>query len=246
MVICGCDAVPDPVRLMESGVALFVIETLPVTLVAVVGAKVTVNVLVSPGLIVFGARPAMVKPVPVMVVAVIETGAVPELVKVTGTVAELPTRTFPKGMLAGLALRVPWVPVPLSEMEIVGSVALVVMVMIPDAGPAAVGANFADRDAVPPAAMVCPGVIPVTVKPGPLAEMVLTVIVVVPEFVNVMGWVLLLPTATLLKLKLPGVGVRVLPAAMALPVMVRVCGELGALSVKTMFPVAPVVEVGEN
>lgn len=74
----------------------------------------------------------------------------------------------------------------------------------------------------------------------------LIVIVAVPEFVSVIGCVLVLATTTLPKLKLPGFGVRVLPAPIALPVIVRVWGEVGVLSVKTMLPLAPVVDVGVN
>ena len=72
------------------------------------------------------------------------------------------------------------------------------------------------------------------------------VMVTFPELVSVMPCVLLLPTTTLLKLKLPGFAPSELPVATALPVIVRVCGDPGALSVKTMFPVAPVVDVGVN
>ena len=72
------------------------------------------------------------------------------------------------------------------------------------------------------------------------------VTVAFPEFVsvNVSGLVLL--TTTLLKSKLPGLAPSVLPVATALPVIVSVCGESGALSVNTMLPLAPVVDVGEN
>jgi len=74
----------------------------------------------------------------------------------------------------------------------------------------------------------------------------LIVTTAVPAFVSVMDWVLVLPTATLSKLKLPGFAVKVLLAFTALPVIVRVCGVPGALSVKTMDPLAPMVEVGVN
>jgi hypothetical protein len=54
IVICACVAVPDPVKLIVSGDpgALLVIETLPLTPAVDVGANFTVNVLVSPGLMV--------------------------------------------------------------------------------------------------------------------------------------------------------------------------------------------------
>lgn len=67
-----------------------------------------------------------------------------------------------------------------------------------------------------------------------------------PELVKVNVCGVELPTATLLKLKLPGVALSELPLAMALPVRLNICGEPGALSVNTMLPVEPDVDVGEN
>ena len=72
------------------------------------------------------------------------------------------------------------------------------------------------------------------------------VTVALPEFVSVNVCWLELFTTTVLKLKLPGLAPRVLPLATALPVKVSVCGEFGALSVNTMLPFAPAVEVGVN
>jgi hypothetical protein len=67
-----------------------------------------------------------------------------------------------------------------------------------------------------------------------------------PEFVNAIVCGLEAPTTTVLKLKLPGFAPSVLPDATALPVIESVCGDPGALSVNMMFPLAPVVDVGEN
>ena len=66
-----------------------------------------------------------------------------------------------------------------------------------------------------------------------------------PEFVRVNVCGVELPTATLLKLKLPGVALSELPLAIALPVRVSVCGDPGALSVNRMPPVEPAMDVGE-
>lgn len=74
----------------------------------------------------------------------------------------------------------------------------------------------------------------------------MTVTVVLPEFVSVIVCVPVLPTTTLPKLTLPGLAVKVLFAATALPVIVSVCGEPGALSVKTILPLAAAVDVGVN
>jgi hypothetical protein len=74
----------------------------------------------------------------------------------------------------------------------------------------------------------------------------LIVTVVFPLFVSVTVCELLVATATFPKLKLPGFATSVLPLPSALPVRLIVCGELPALPVKTMLPVAPVVDAGVN
>lgn len=170
----------------------------------------------------------------------------PVLVNVTGTEALAPTITAPKLMLAGFAERPACVPVPLSGTVNVPFVAFDVIVTVPEAAPAVVGANFAVNVAVAPAAICCPLVRPVLLNPVPVVVAWLIVIAALPEFVRVMVCWLELPTTTLLKLKLPGFALSVLPLATALPVSESVCGEFGALSVKTMLPVAPAVEVGVN
>jgi len=188
----------------------------------------------------------MVNAAPVMLLPVIEIDAVPVFVSVTPIDALRPTAKFPKPTLDGLALRVPCVPVPLSGIDSVPFVAVDVIVMLPETVPIADGVNVAEKFAVPPAAICCPGLIPLVLKTEFVVLTVLIVIVEVPEFVSVIVCGLLLPTATLAKLTLPGLGVRVLPAATALPVNVSVCGEAAALSWNVMIPVAPAVEVGAN
>jgi len=74
----------------------------------------------------------------------------------------------------------------------------------------------------------------------------LIVIVAFPEFVRVTVCELLVPTATFPKLRLPGEAASELPFVTALPVRLSVCGESAALSLKTILPVAPVVDVGVN
>jgi hypothetical protein len=102
--------VPVPLRPIVSGepAPLLVTETLPLAAVAVVGENVTVKDVVCPGVRLAGAvQPVRVKPVPVMLWAVIETAAVPVFVSVTGTDAVEPTVTLPKGMLVGFAVSAP-------------------------------------------------------------------------------------------------------------------------------------------
>lgn len=230
----------------EPGV-LFVIETEPVALPADVGANVTLNEVVCPGLSVCGTvSPVMLNPAPLALPAVIERAAVPVFDNVTDTDPLLPTWRFEKGTLVGFEVSTPCVPIPARAIDIVGFEAFVAIVIVPVATPAVVGANWAVNVAVAPAAMVWPALIPVALKPGPVALTWLTVMVVVPLFVNTIGCVLLVPTTTLLKLKLPGLGVKVPLAVTALPVIVKVCCEPGALSVKTTVPTTPVVDVGVN
>jgi hypothetical protein len=77
-----------------------------------------------------------------------------------------------------------------------------------------------------------------------VAELIVTA--AFPELVRVKDCGAELPTATLLKLKLPGVELSELPLAIALPVRLSICGDPGALSVNVMPPVDPDVDVGEN
>ena len=83
---------------------MLVIETLPLTLPAEVGANFTVNDVLEFALMVCGTvSPLMLNPVPVTLAAEIVTLAVPEFVSVMFCVALLPATTFPKLKLAGLA-----------------------------------------------------------------------------------------------------------------------------------------------
>jgi hypothetical protein len=95
-----------PLKAIVSGEpgALLAIETLPLAAPAAVGANFTVNDALEFALMVWGAlSPLMLNPVPVTLAAEIVTEAVPLLVSVIFCVALLPTFTFPKLKLAGLA-----------------------------------------------------------------------------------------------------------------------------------------------
>jgi hypothetical protein len=172
--------------------------------------------------------------------------AVPVFVSVTGTEALAPSITDPKLMLDGVADSPPWVPVPLSVMVSVGFVALEAITMLPLAAPAVVGANVPVTVALAPAAICPPALSPLALNPVPAAVTVPIVTVALPEFVKVNDCWLDWPTATLLKLKLPGFEPSELPLVTALPVRASVCGDPVALSVKTTLPVEPLVDVGVN
>jgi len=109
----------------------------------------------------------MLKAAPETLSEEIVTLAVPEFVRVTGTVALLPMSKLPKLMLAGFAESAPCVPVPVRAT--VGSVELLVTEIVPDAFPAAVGSNTAEKVVLCPAPRVTGTVIPVTLNPVPLA-----------------------------------------------------------------------------
>jgi hypothetical protein len=198
--------------------ALLVIEMLPVAAPVVVGANVAVNDVPCPADNVMGVvRPLILKPVPEALAAEIETLAVPVFVKVTAMDAELPVTRLPKTTLVGLAVSFPCVPVPLNGIVIVGSEALLEIVIVPEALPAAVGANRAVKDVLPPAATVVGTASPVMLKPVPEALAAEIVTLVLPLLVSVTDWVLLLPTATLPNAKLPGFATRAVFAATPLP-----------------------------
>ena len=91
----------------------------------------------------------MLKPVPVMLLPLIATAAVPVLESVTD-VGELllPTTTLPKLMLAGFALSAPCVPVPLRAIFSGEPGALLVIETLPLALVAVVGAKVTVKDVV--------------------------------------------------------------------------------------------------
>lgn len=232
MLSCACAATPLPLSPTTNGEpgAVLVIETLPLALPAAVGANVAVNVAVAPGASACGDRVLMLKPVPLALAALMDKLAVPEFVNVTFTEALLPVTMLPKLMLAGFAVSVAWVPVPLNTITSDEFVAVDAIVIVPEAAPAPLGANWAVSVAVPPAAICWPGVIPLALNPVPAATALLIVIGALPLFVSVIVCVLLLPATTLPKLKLPGFALSVLFAATALPVSETACGEFGPLS----------------
>ena len=75
--------------------------------------------------------------------------------------------------------------------------ALLTTEMLPLAGPADVGAKVAVNDVLLPALMLIGIVAPLMPNPVPEAVACVTVRVALPEFVKVIVWGTLLPTATL-------------------------------------------------
>lgn len=164
----------------------------------------------------------MLNPVPDALPCKTEMLAVPELVNVTLTEPLEPTSKLPKLMLDGFAARLPCTPVPVSGIETVESLALLVMVMLPEAIPAVVGANCAVKLAVWLAASVNGAEIPTAVKPLPLAPIAEIVALVFPLFVSVMVCCPLLPTETFPNDTLPGFAVNVELVETPLPTNVTI------------------------
>ena len=96
----------------------------------------------------------------------------------------------------------PDTPVPESEIVIVGLFPLLVIVMLPTAGPTAAGANDTVIGIDAPGATDIPLEIPVIENPGPFMLTFETVTLELLVFVNVIASVLAVPTLTLPKLRL--------------------------------------------
>ena len=125
-------------------------------------------------------------------------------------------------------------------------VALLVTVTLPDALPAAAGANTALRVAVAAAFNVKGTVIPFTVNPVPLAAMLEIWTAVVPVLLKMMGLVALLPMLTLPKLTEVGFACNC-PNVAVDPVPVKatvVVGLTGSLLVIDNVPAAAPATVG--
>lgn len=179
----------------------------PVAAPPAVGANFTSRVTAKEGFRVSGkVAPETVKPVPLMVDELIVTAAVPVEVNVIGSVADEPSLTVPKLRLPVLSASVEVVaevPVPLNgTVSVVCLAALLVMVSVPAAAFADVGANVTFRVAVCFGLIVIGRVPEATLNPVPLMAAALMVNVAVPVEVIVTGNVAFDPTATLPKLSL--------------------------------------------
>ena len=189
-------------------VALLTSETLPVAVPAVVDAKTTLKLAVCPAAKVSGAvRPLAVKPLPETLICEMLTLELPELVRVTVCGALLlPTVTFPKLRLVGLAVRrkVEVTPVPLNAM-VEGELGVsLTSERLPVTLPALAGAKAALKLVLCPALRDSGTVRPVMLKPFPEGVACEMVTLAVPELIRVMVWELRVPTATSPKLALGG------------------------------------------
>jgi hypothetical protein len=195
----NCACVPVPLKLIVVGEfgALLTSVTDPVTLPATLGPNTALNVAVLPAPIVTGvAIPVVLKPAPVTVTAEIVTVAVPLFVSVTVCELLVPVVTLPNAALLGDAANCACVPVPLKLIVVGEFGALLTIEMLPLALVAVVGAYCALNVVLSPAPNVSGVLNPLMLMPAPDTVAADIVTLAVPEFVNVIDWVPLLPTAT--------------------------------------------------
>jgi hypothetical protein len=191
-------------------------------------------------------NPAILKPVPATVAAEIVTLAVPEFVSVIVCVPLLPRTTLPKFTGDGLAARLPCVPVPDKAIVAGEPDALLVIVMLPEALPAVVGANFAEKLVFAPALIVAGAEIPLKLNAAPEALIAEIVKAALPGLDSVMVCDALPPTRTFPKGTLAGLIVSCGWAAVAVPVSAIASGEFGALLEIEMLPETLPAAAGAN
>jgi hypothetical protein len=185
--VAGVTAVP--VRGIDKlGFEAFeVTVTVPLNVPADVGAKVTLNDVLCPGVkVTGGVIPEILNPVPAAVAAEIVTLAPPVFVTVSVWLEFCPTVILVKVRLVGDAVRVPDVTaVPVKGTAKLGFEAFEVTVTVPLNVPVDVGANVTVNDVLCPGVSVTGGVIPEMLNPVPAAVAAEIVALVPPVFVTV-------------------------------------------------------------
>jgi len=240
-------APPLPLREIVAGefVALLATKTLPVGFPAAVGAKATFSVADWPGVnVVLPLTPFALYPLPVVVTPEIVTLEFPLLVKVTFSEPLLPTFTFPKLKLVGLApkSRVAVIPVPLKEMAGGELGALLTSDMEPVVLLAAVGVNTALNVEALPGAIVNGVVKPLILNPVPVTLACEIVTLALPGFERVKVWELLVAMTTFPKLALAGLAASC--GCTPVPVSEMLVGEALAPFVTDTLPVTLPVDAG--
>jgi hypothetical protein len=206
--------VPATPTLVGELAALLEILTAPLTVSACLGAKVTVSVAVWPGA---SVAPLIPPPETISVAATltpeIVTLELPVFFRLTERVCTLPTSSFPKLRLVGVAvsIRVAVMPLPVIASVRLLSVALLVIVMFAVKLPVTVGANTSVPFAVAPAAKTSGVKIPLRVKAELLEDHAEIVTLAVPVFFSCTACDRLDPNGALPKLTLPGVAESVPP-----------------------------------
>jgi hypothetical protein len=242
-------AVPVPLREIVAGDpgALLAIDTVPVAPPAAVGANFALNVSVCPAAtVVFAFSPETLNPVPVTVALVIVRVDWPVFVIVMFCEFELPVMTLPKFRLVVDKPKPACAPVPVKLSTVGEPWTSLAIETLPATAPAVVGANLTDKVADVPGLSVEGAATPLAVKPAPVVVIPEICTAAWPVLVNVEVRVLLLPTLTFPKLRLPGAAPS-WPTACVVPVPLTamVTGEFGALLVIETLPDIAPVTVGE-
>ena len=189
-------------------VALLATDTLPLSVPPATGAKPTLKVALCPAAKVIGVvRPLAVKPLPATASCETVTLELPVLVRATVLLLLLPTLTFPKLTLVGLApsCTLTAAPVPPSGITVGEVGALLTKARLPVALPVAVGAKFTVKVAELPGSTVSGRLRPFKAKPLPETKAWETLRLALPGLLTVMAWVLVVPIVTLPKLTFPGI-----------------------------------------
>ncbi len=235
--------VPDSVTVAGELVAVLTTETLPEALPVTVGAKLAVKLVLWPAVSVRGSEsPLMLNPVPVAVACEIVTLPVPLLVSVTVWLLLLPTVTFPKLRLVGVAPSRSVTPVPENETTAGELVAVLTTETLPEVLPVMVGAKVAVKLVLWPEVSVRGSESPLMLNPLPVTVACETVTLPVPLLVRVTVPLLLLLTVTFPKLRLSGVA----PSRSVTPVpdSETTAGELVAVLTTETLPEKLPVTVG--
>jgi hypothetical protein len=184
----ACVPVPLSAMLSDGFDALLVIVIDPVALPDAVGENVVLSVTLADGFTVTGAvAPVTANALPFMEIPVMFTAAEPVLLTtICWAPLLLPTATLPKFTLAGDADSWPtavFEPVPLNGTLSVGFVgSLLVIVILPEAAPAAAGVNVTANVADELALIVAGVVTPLVAKSAPVTLMTETVKAALPRF----------------------------------------------------------------
>ena len=161
---------PERVQVIGDPAAFDATVTVPDTFAVEVGVKVTLKVVLCPAVNVSGVvMPLNVNPAPVTVALLMVTLDPPLFVMVAVCFWFLPICTVPNAMRFEPVVSEPGVtPVPERATLKEAFEALLVMATFPVALPEAVGANFTEKLALCPAAIVAGMLMPLIAKPVPV------------------------------------------------------------------------------
>ena len=241
-------ATPVPVRATVAGDpgALLVMVRLPLAPPVDVGENCALNVLACAGVNVSGrVNPLVLNALPVTLTWETVNAAVPVLLSWMVWESVVPTATLPKLKLDGVMLNVACTPVPVTGMTALAP-SVFETVTFPLTFSLAVGSKLTVIDVACEGVRVTGVVIPETLTSFALTVTWEIVRLVFPVFVMLTLCEPELPTFTLPKATLDGLGVIVIVAATPVPLNETVAGDPGALLAMLTVPGSVPAVVGEN